>query len=377
MCVKLWRRREALVLTGLILIMSACGSGASSDTPVTKGTKVTTQPLAPVMAPAAFVAVRARSGQDGSQVVTVSDATTGRIQRVVLPDPWQGMQVNSTAVDAAGEVWVTLASGPRCTSNVAGCGPVPGSCAGEVVKIDPLTGMPTPVLKASSSELIGDAQPSPKGRLLAYLDGSCNRSYFNQHLQVRDLATGRSWSIGTGLAVCHSLGSIGWTLDGSDLVVSYGPSSLTPSTTSSYGYGTCKQSDPNELAVVPALQPAAGLPGNQLPMDPNCQAEAVTATRRGYAAIEACGSTDNYLSGPASLVLIDSTFHVTTRSHIGTCVDGAELRADSSGSDLLGSSYQFCNPPGKSPPRFVTFTDTGGGPHNIIDAPNSLTSISW
>jgi hypothetical protein len=97
--------------------------------------------------------------------------------------------------------------------------------------------------------------------------------------------------------------------------------------------------------------------------------------------VDPSGKTNNYLSGPASLVRIDPTFHITSRSQIGTCMDGAELRADTSGSDLLGSSYQICNQPGTSPPRTVTFTDTGSGPHNVIDAPNggtdSVMSISW
>jgi hypothetical protein len=378
MGMKLRGSQTTCLVAGLALFTSACASGASPGRPVTS---VASKPFVSARAPDTFVAVRGLPGPGGSQAVTISDATTGQIQHLVLPDPWHGMQVNSTAVDSAGGIWVTLASGPRCTSNIAGCGPVPDSCAGEVVRIDPTTGSLAPVLKASGRELIGDAEPSPNGKLVAYLDGSCNRSYFSQHLQVRDIATGQSWSIGSGLTVCHSLGSLAWATGGSHLVVYYGPSTLVPGNTGSYGYGPCQQPDPNQLAVVPALQPAAGLPGARVPMDPNCQAEAVTATKGGYAAIEACGPSHNYLSGSASLVLIDSKLHVTSRSQIGECVDGAELRADSSGSDLLGSSYQFCNPPGTSPPRTVTFTDTGSGPQNVIDVrnggTNSVVSISW
>jgi hypothetical protein len=365
-----WRR--ACVLSGLLVLAASCSSGGKSAT------------FKPVRAPDAFASVRV--GAHGSHAVTISDATTGRVQSVVLPDPWHGMEVDSTAVDSVGRLWVTLTSGPRCTSNVNGCGPLQDSCSGEVITIDPATGKRTTVFKALRSELIGDAQPSPDRRLVAYLDGSCNNSYFNQHLQIRDLASGRSWSIGTGLVVCHSLGSIAWTRDGASLAVFYGPSTVAAGDTpSSYGYGSCKQSAPRELAVVPALQAATGLPARTMAVDANCEAEAVTTLRDGYAAIEGCAKNNNpingYISGPAFLLVIDSTFHITSRSQIGMCVDGAELRAGTSGSDLLGTSYQFCNPPGTSQPRYVTFVDIGNGPHNVIDVPNegssSVSAISW
>src|SRR5215475_686746 len=221
-CMKLRGCRRAVALAVLVVVAAACTSACGGTAAI--------KPFAPVRAPQSFVGVRALPGHSGTQAVTISDAIMGRIQRVVLADPWHGMDVVSTAVDAVGRIWVTLANGPRCTSNVAGCGPVPDSCAGEVVRIEPSTGALTTVLKASASELIGDAQPSPDGKLVAYLDGSCDRSFFNQHLRVRDIGSGRSWSIGTGLAVCHSLGRIAWTKDGSHLVVSYGQSRLAQGT---------------------------------------------------------------------------------------------------------------------------------------------------
>src|SRR3954453_19151588 len=53
----------------------------------------------PVMAPVAFVAVRPIPTPKGARAVTISDAANGRVERVVLADPWEGMQVDSTAVD--------------------------------------------------------------------------------------------------------------------------------------------------------------------------------------------------------------------------------------------------------------------------------------
>lgn len=375
----------------LALVVGAPGctdsrSPAASDREaVTAPSPVSTTPTTPLPfaadeGPSRFVSVRNQVGQGGSQAVAVSDADTGRVERVVLPDPWEGMAVNSTAVDATGHVWVTLAAGPRCSSNVAGCGPVPDSCSGEVMKIAPATGRRTPVLTAAAHELIGDAQPSPDGRLLAYLDGACDRSYFNQHIEIRDLSTSRSWSIGGSLEACHSLGSISWTRDSTALVVFYGPSALEPGGNDSWGYGTCVQNDPNEVAVVPALAAAGDLSGTTTAVDPGCQAEAVTATAGGYAAIEACG-TPNFLTGPAYLLTLSGAAHISSRMLIGACVNGAELRTDASGTDLIGTSYQFCNPPGTSPPRTVAFTYRLGRVRDIIDAPNggsnSVTAVSW
>lgn len=364
-----WRgRRGALVLIGASLLVAGCSSGAGAAT------------FKPVKAPGTFASVRV-VGPHGREAVTISNAVTGRVENVLLPDPWHGMQTSSTAVDSTGRIWVTLTSGPRCSSNVAGCGPVRNSCSGEVITIDPATGKPTTVFKAPRSELIGDAQPSPNRRLVAYLDGSCNNSYFNQHLQVRDLASGRSWSIGTDLAPCHSLGSISWNRGGTALAVLYGPSTVGAGESGSYGYGTCKQPQANGLAVVPALQASTGFPATTMVMDPNCEAEAVTTMTGGYAAIEACAKNNSYIEGPAFLVTIDSTLRITSRSPIGACVDGAELRSDTTGSDLLGTSYQFCNPPGTSQPRTVTFADMGSGTHDIIDETNggssSVSAISW
>lgn len=284
------------------------------------------------------------------------------------------MQVDSTAVDAAGRIWVTLSSGPRCSSNVAGCGPIPNSCAGEVITINASTAKLATVLKATRGELIADAQPSPNGALLAYLDGTCNKSYSNQHLVIRDITSGQSWTIGTALEVCHSLSSLSWTPDSKNIVVTYGASLVASADMpANYGSGLCRQPGPGELVVVPALAAATRLPGAAMPMEPNCQIEATTATRGGYAAIEICGVTDHDFAGPAYLVLINPALQVTSRSQIGTNVGDAELRADANGTNLLGTI-------GVSPARTVTFTDTGSGPRDVLSQANgytTVTSVSW
>ena len=97
------------------------------------------------------------------------DASSGRVVRWLLTEPYQGMTVTATAVDHTGRIWVTVSRGPACTSNVDGCGPKPNSCAGKVITLDPTTGAITTVLTAPPGALIvvrrcGRAcyQPEPK-----------------------------------------------------------------------------------------------------------------------------------------------------------------------------------------------------------------------
>lgn len=325
--------------------------------------------------PSAFVAVRIVGSENGTQTLAISNTRSGRIERMLLPDPWQGMQVNSTAVDSKGQIWVSLSSGPMCSSDVEGCGPKPHTCAGEVLRIDPTTGVRRLVLEATDDELITDAQPSPNRRLIAYLDGPCDRSFFNQYVRIRDVLSGRSWTIGAGLPVCHDLHSVAWTPNGKSLVIAYGASEV-PAGGAQLGYGACEQNAPDQLAVVPALRHAAGLPGVQTHLKHGCDAQAVTALRGEYAAIEACPP----LTGPSFLDVFDSRLRVRSQFRIGSCLDGAELRSNGPGSALLGSSYQYCAMQSGSSPKSVTFVDTGSGPKTLLSDPGftmAVSSISW
>ncbi len=376
-------RPLAALFAGLMVAVAACGSGASG-----KGQtlRVVSTPVPTVSAPESFVAVRPLPGRPGSQAVTVSNAHSGAIESVVIPASEKGMRVDGTAVDGSGRIWVTFAGGPRCAgsggASAGPCLPQGNSCAGEVIRIDPPSGAVDVVLKASNSQLIGQARPSPDGKMLAYLDAPCSRSYFNQHVQVEDLASGRTWGIGTDLMVCHDLHSLGWAPDGQDLIVSYGASRLAGHAPDSYGASSCTNPSADQVALVPALRAASDLPGRRISLDAGCQADAVAATATGYAAIEACGSaSDRYLTGPASLVRLSPALGVTSQTPIGACVDGAELGSNPAGTDLIGTTYQYCHTSGRPQPRTVTFTDTSSGVKTVIDIPNggenAVSSVSW
>ena len=66
---------------------------------------------------------------------------------------------------------------------------------------------------------------------------------------------------------------------------------------------------------------------------------------------------------------------------LGACVNGAELRASHTGMSLLGTTYQFCNPPGKPGPKTVAFTDHGHHPtvfyQRLNGGEDAYSAISW
>lgn len=317
------------------------------------------------------------------QKLGLFDASSGQLVRWLLPEPVRGMTVSATAVDQQGRIWVTMSGGPTCTNGTAGCGPKPHSCSGKVITLDPLTGVLRTVLRAPAGALIADAQPSPDGRYLALLDGRCDRSYFNQHIRVEDLATRDSWTIGKDLMPCHSLGSLSWTSDGKHLAASYGRSLVTSAKAAAhYGAGTCLVPAAAKLAVVPALSGQPRLDAPTGAAQSGCEIDAVTATDTGYAAIEGCrGTRHSYLAGPERLLRYSTHLHRSVEAALGRCVNGAELRADRTGTSLLGTSYQFCNPPGKPGPRTVAFTDHGHRLTTFYRRSNggedSFSAISW
>jgi len=152
--------------------------------------------------------------------------------------------------------WLTLSTGPRDRNNTAGGDPAPNSCSGRVVRLDLATGESQTVLSFPSSKLVGGAVPNPSGRRLVMLAGTCDRSYFNEHLLAKDLRSAQEWTIGADAAPCHALSTPSWSSNGSKLVFAYGPANSSerlPETPSNdLGKGVCTQNRPGEVAVVPA-----------------------------------------------------------------------------------------------------------------------------
>lgn len=333
-----------------------------------------------------FVSVRAPNPNRPPVAVTISDSETGRVLQVLIPDPYHGLQVDSTAVDRSGHVWVTLTSGPACPGPGESCDSPPRSCKGEVVRITPWTGRIQTVLTAPDDQLIGDGQPSPNGKLLAYQDGTCNRAYFNQHLVVRDLRTGQSWNIGNALPPCHVLGGITWTDDGQHLAVVYGASAVTAATVKrnhedrrDLGDGYCAGSKRNGLAVIDARRSQPGLVGSFMHADPNCQISSATATVGGYAAVESCGGVrQEYTTGPIRLLLISPHLQILSRRNIGDCAPGSEIAANRA-NRLLIAVQRGCDP---SIGHMMLLAGHGTKLKAVLDLPvggdnYQVQSISW
>jgi Tol biopolymer transport system component len=191
-----------------------------------------------------------------------------------------------------GTAWLTMSTGPRERNNTAGGDPAPNSCSGSVVRLDLPTRESKTVLSFPSSQLVDDVVPNPSGQLLAMLAGTCDRSYFNQHLLVKDLRSGQEWTIGADAAPCHALYTPSWSPDGSKLVFAYGPANsserLPETPRSGLGKGVCTQNRPGEVAVVPAERSSQLSSARLIPPPKGCSYQAAVFDRQGIAAVDGC-----------------------------------------------------------------------------------------
>jgi Tol biopolymer transport system component len=166
------------------------------------------------------------------------------------------------------------------------------------------------VLRLASSALPLDAVPSPNGRMFAMRAAGCVTSFFDDHIVVRDLRSGRQWSIGADAVRCHELTTPEWNPDGSKLVFAYGKSTLPASTKPSTSQ-TCEVPHPNRLVVVSALGSSSSRSWKLIPADSGCSYKAAAFDSRGIAAAEACGG-NSYL-GRAYLLQLNRNERVVTR----------------------------------------------------------------
>jgi hypothetical protein len=321
------------------------------------------------------------------EVLAVSDARTGRIERSLHALPWDGMQVSGTALDRDGRVWVTLSRGPLCADDHSTeCRPQAGTCKSEVVVLDPADGSTRTVLRGADDELVSDAQPSPDGRRLAYLHTGCARSYFVADLMVRDLDGGHTTTIGGSLPPCHALFMPRWTADGSQISVVYGAARIQTGPNleppASLGYESCTAWSPPGITVLPADHGQSGLVGRTIPPRPGCAVGAAVPTAAGLAAIEQCGTPIG--SGPDHRVLLlrfAPGGAAGPPTSIGRCGDGAQVAVDDAGRALIITSYQFCNPPGRPPPvtKLLTAAEAGAAPRLVRTVPlgEGFDGLSW
>jgi hypothetical protein len=291
-------------------------------------------------APPRFVAFDefARENSGGFEGVGLDRSRDGSLVRRLLAPSHHGMTLGSVALDPAG-LLVSYSSGPACTSGVAGCGPKPGTCAGEIDRYDVQARTWTRLVDGGDSRLIGTARISPSGRYLAYTESPCVPSYFNNHLRVVDLTNWSSWTIGAGLPRCHFLSLQAWTLDSNSLVVGY-----SPARGSSYhgADGICPESGKERVKVVKALSGQSGVAGLSTPNHPGCELQSAAPAGTGVLAVEACGGRE-FLDGAVRLVRFNAQLHRSGHVALGKCTDGSDVAANRAGSRWLISAYLYCD----------------------------------
>jgi hypothetical protein len=275
--------RRLLVIVPLIAV-AACSGGSST------GRAVTTR--AGHSEPSFFAVDQAQQGD----VVEVS-AETGRVLRSLIGGGRHGRRVSGLSRLDATHLLVTFATGPACTSGVNGCGPRPGTCGAEVDRLDIATGRLGQVWSLPVTVRLTSAQASPDGRDVAALVAPCVPSYFNDHLVVRRLSNGRTWTIGAGVARCHSLSPASWSPDAKTLLVTYAPpAGKTPYAGSD---GTCTTPGVPQLRRLDAHQDQPLFAGQAVQARTGCVYQASSTGSTGTYAVEACGR-DGGLHGPAA-----------------------------------------------------------------------------
>jgi hypothetical protein len=278
--------------------------------------------------------------------VDLFDVRTGHVLRTLLADKRGRLSVAGLSFLRPGHLLVTYTTGPTCTSDLADCGALPHTCGGELDDVDVTEGTITVLWRLGVDTRLASAVPSPDGTEIAALTSPCIPSYFNDHLVVRRLRDGASWTIGASLNRCHSKSAPVWTNDGRDLLVVYAPPSQGPAYTGPDG--GCWTTTDAWLVQVDAQHAQPGLIGQRRPPATHCTFEAVTSQGHDIYAVQGCGTDQFRLDGPAGLVQLDSRLHTDRTWSLGSCTDGSAVSANALG-QVLVSIYLYCSAGSRSP----------------------------
>jgi hypothetical protein len=336
--------RSALAVTLLVVGVSLSACGVSAHQPRVHGhlhtPVITISRAQPAPARSVFLSLW-RPPHGSATVLEEFSLSDGRPVRQLARLP-AGASEMHTGPD--GTVWLTESSGPRERNDTAGGDPAPNSCSGKVVRLDLATGESETVLSFPSSTLVDEAVPNPSGQRLVMLAGTCARSYFNQHLLVKDLGSASQWTIGADAAPCHEISTPSWSTDGSRLVFAYGPASssrLPEVPTSGLGRGVCTRSRPGEVAIVAADHYSQFSSARLIPPAKGCSYQAAVFDRDGVAAVEACeqGAAPEYAGlgdddGDAYIVQLNSRGRMLFRRALRRESNITRLASDPS-SDLV------------------------------------------
>jgi hypothetical protein len=251
------------------------------------------------------------------------------------------MLVNGLARFSQDSLLVTYSTGPLCSSNIAGCGPRPNTCGAEVDTLNLNTGAIKVLWQVGRNQRLSAAQLSPDGTKIAALASPCVPSYYNDHLVVRRLSDGVSWSIGSQLPRCHVMGAPQWSADGAHLLVTYAPATGTQPYAGGDGFCATTIGDRN-IVEVEASHQQPMITGVTKTAPVGCMYEAIASSGMGAYAVQACGTDSLRMQGPATLVRLDQALRVTQRWPIGPCSGDNGIAADPAKGVIL-AAYLFCN----------------------------------
>jgi hypothetical protein len=256
--------------------------------------------------------------------VDLINTQTGRVLRTLLPNTPGGLSVAGLWFVRTGHLLVTYTTGPTCTSDLYNCGALPHTCGGELDDIDLSTGTITVLWRLGVDTRLASAVPSPDGTQVAAMTSACT-PYANDHLIVRRLRDGATWTIGASTNRCQSMSTPAWTHNGRDLLV------------------TCWSTTGSWLVQVDAHHPQLGLIGPWSPPPKHCNFEAVATQGGNIYAIEGCATHPDLMDGPASLVQLTSQLRTARTWPLGNCTDGGDALSVNGQGQVLVSIYLYCS----------------------------------
>lgn len=260
-------------------------------------------------------------------------------------------QVSDPHPAPPGSFELTFSRGPLCQQPPGGgvsfgpCNPQPNTCTSVVERINLLAGSITTVLNAPNTQTVTDAIPSPNGRRLVLIGGPCRPA--RRYLTVRDLASGRQWTLGADVPRCTWIGpGAAWSPDGTRLIFPYAPVIGRPPSNPEFCNGTRLPG----LVIAAADRNSTSHSWTVIHADRHCGFLYGVFDPQGIAAVEGCdygqppGSGADPHLGDAFLLQLSGPRHqVIQRLALKRGFDGGTVVEDPRTGTVLISEYQAAN----------------------------------
>jgi hypothetical protein len=254
------------------------------------------------------------------------------------------LQASDPHPGPSGSFVLTFSSGFKCKGFEL-CTPVPNTCTSVIERINPAGGSVTTILDARRSVTYTDAVPSPDGRQLALIGGPCRPA--GTYVTVRDLATGREWTLGADVQRCTGVGpAVAWNTDGTKLLFPYAPETGRPPRNPNFCVGARLPG----LVIAAAHRTSSSRTWKVIHADRRCGFLYGVFDPQGIAAVEGCDygrparSGVDVFTGDAFLLQLSGPTHrVVDRVKLKLGFDGGGVVEDPRTGSVLISEYQAAN----------------------------------